>query len=132
MHYQRVCRTWAECLGHGSSRAVWIQIFHPIGRKVITVSYQLRVTAALCVAMLSSSACAGLISLPTTLDVLLPDGDFAMVGNYKFDEFTYNASGDMPIAEQIEVSALRGGIRFTGGGANVGACDDLQGRSCAA
>ena len=97
------------------------------------MNYQLRVTAALCVALLSSSACAGLISLPTTLDVLLPDGDFVMVGDYQFDEFTYNASGDMPIAAQIDVSALAGGIRFTGpfidlpGGPGNGASDATLG-----
>ena len=78
------------------------------------MNYQLRVTAALCVAMLSSSACAGLISLPTTLDVLLPDGDFVTVGDYEFDKFTYTAGGDMPIASQIGVDAIAGGLRFTG------------------
>ena len=102
------------------------------------MNFQLRVTVALCVATLSSSACAGLISLPTTLDVLLPDGDFAIVGDYEFDEFTYIAGGDMPIASQIQVSAIRGGIRFTGpfidlpGGPGNGASDASGGSAAAA
>ena len=97
------------------------------------MNYQPRIVAALCVALLSSPAGAALISLPTTLDQVLPDGDFVMVGDLTFDEFSYIASGDMPIPTQIGVEEIPGGLRFTGpfldlpGGAGNGASDATLG-----
>lgn len=89
-------------------------------------------TLLACIAVLSlnTTAFCGRIPLPTTLDMLLPDGDFVTVGDLTFDNFTYLASGDMPTPEQINVDALGDtGIRFTGpfldlpGGVGNGASD---------
>ena len=75
---------------------------------------QPRIFATLCAALISTPAFAAQISLPTTLDQLLPDGDFVVVGNKTFDQFNYSMSGDMPIPEQINVQASTSGegIRF--------------------
>lgn len=78
---------------------------------------QPRIYATLCAVVISTPAFAAQISLPTTLDQLLPDGDFAVVGDLTFDLFTYTSSGaDMPIPAQINVvaAASNTGIRFTG------------------
>ena len=98
------------------------------------MKFQLRTAATLCAFLLCSSAFSAQIPLPATLDQLLPDGDFAMVGDLKFDNFTYIASGDMPIPAQINVEALNATtIRFTGpfldlpGGIGNGASDATLG-----
>lgn len=96
---------------------------------------QLRVLAALCAACLfASAASAAEVALPTTLDKLLPAGEFAVIGGQTFSEFTYVFSGDMPSAEQINVEPKDGGgIRFTGpwvdlpGGTGNGASDATLG-----
>ncbi len=81
----------------------------------------------------TSNVYAGQIALPTSLDTLLPDGDFAMVGDLKFDNFNYIFGGDMPAAVQINVEEVSGGIRFTGpfldlpGGVGNGASDATLG-----
>ena len=77
---------------------------------------QPRIFATLCAVFISTPAFAAQIPLPTTLDQLLPDGDFATVGDLTFDQFTYTSGGDMPIPEQINVEATVSstGIRFSG------------------
>lgn len=88
------------------------------------------VIAAICVPSISN---AGQITLPTSLDSLLPDGDFVAVGDLTFDHFNYIAGGDMPAASQINVEAAVGGLRFTGpfldlpGGVGNGASDATLG-----
>ena len=70
--------------------------------------------------LLCSPAIAAQIPLPTTLDALLTAGDFAVVGDFTFDNFTYLPDaliqGQMPLASQVNVEPLAGndGLRFTG------------------
>lgn len=83
----------------------------------------------------TSTLLAGQISLPTTLDKLAGSDDFVVVGDLKFDEFSYpedsTVQGNMPFASQITVRASNGddGIRFDGaffdlpGGVGNGASD---------
>ncbi len=77
---------------------------------------QPRIFATLCAVLISASAYAAQITLPSTLDQLMPDGDFAAVGDLTFDLFTYTGNGDMPIPEQIDVvaTASNTGIGFRG------------------
>ena len=85
----------------------------------------------LCV-LLASATNAAQIPLPTTLDALLNDTeDFVVVGELSFGAFMYGATGDMPPASSINVSAQtdamgNSGIRFQGGfldTVSVGASD---------
>jgi len=80
------------------------------------VKIQLRIYATLSAVLVSTTTFAAQIPLPATLDQLLPDGDFAIVGDKTFDLFTYAMNGDMPVAQQITVmaSSSGGGIRFDG------------------
>jgi len=83
--------------------------------EVTTVKTLLRALAiATATVFVTPTLYAGQITLPTTLDTLLPDGDFAMVGDLKFDSFNYIFGGDMPEPVQINVEAVADGIRFTG------------------
>lgn len=72
------------------------------------------IRAAFCFCLLATSTNAGQIMLPTTLDTLLSEGDYALVDGLQFDDFRYIASGDMPIPSQINVEAADYGLRFTG------------------
>lgn len=95
--------------------------------------------ASVLIHLLSISAMAAQIPLPTTLDALLAPGDFAVVGELTFDNFTYPpdalVQGEMPLASQINVEPLAGndGLRFTGpfidlpGGPGNGGSDAVLG-----
>ena len=68
-----------------------------------------------CLALSTGTAIAGQVSLPTTLDILLPDGEYAIVASCTFENFTYAATGDMPVPSQILVDALgSNGLTFVG------------------
>ena len=93
------------------------------------MKYQLRLAITLVALAVASAASAGQIALPTTLDKLLPVGDFAVVGDLVFDEFAYSWGGNMPDPVQISVVAINNGIEFVGpfldlpGGEGNGASD---------
>ena len=76
---------------------------------------------------------AGQIALPTSLDLLIPAGEFVVVGDLTFSDFNYISGGDMPAPVQINVEASSGGLRFTGpfvdlpGGAGNGGSDATLG-----
>ncbi len=86
-----------------------------------------------------SSTFAAQIELPTMLDKLIGGDDFVVVGDLKFDNFTYPSDdvvqGDMPSASQIAVQATPNadGLRLTGpfldlpGGEGNGASDATVG-----
>lgn len=75
---------------------------------------------ALCATVLCTPTFAAQIPLPTTLDLLLPDGEFVMVDGLKFDAFDYKFTGEMPVASKINVHAISDsngnpGLQFQGG-----------------
>ena len=94
-----------------------------------------KVICAICAILSVAIICSGTLSaaqveLPTTLDNLLPDGEFAVVDGLTFSDFTYVFGGDMPAASQINVSSIGGnGLSFQGpfldlpGGDGNGASD---------
>jgi len=79
-----------------------------------------RCVAVTLLAVVCSTAPAAQIILPTTLDILLADEAFAVVGGFKFDNFTYSITGDMAPASAVNVLPITDsqgneGLRFQGG-----------------